>query len=422
MRRSTGWLLLAMLATNGTVYAQSNEEEALRREVEALRQRYEAQQNALMILEQRLRQLEGASSAAADPVQRSGAASQVASNTASSSTGVSGGSNAGYGQSLRADSEPAPSVEALYQEASGFFGGGRFSIEPGLTYSHYDTRQLFLNGFLALDAIFLGNLGVDEINADTFTFDLTSRYNWRQRWQFDLNVPYVYRETTYQSAGAGGASTSYSEATVTGADIGDVSFGVSYKFLDEGPSRPDAVLSLRVKSPTGKHPYGIKMRREVDNDNLNLPRTLPTGNGVWSATAGLAVVKTLDPAVVFANLAYTHNFEKDFSDISPVDGQRVPGTVNLGDYFQFGLGMAFALNERMSLSMSFSELISRSSRIKYEGAGWQTVSGSDANAAYFNIGMTMAVSDRLTVVPNLSMGLTPDAPDFSLSLKFPYYF
>lgn len=417
MRRSVGWVLLLSVAINGQVFAQGAEEEALRQEVELLRQRYEAQQNALMILEQRLRQLEGTSSAAAQPAQRPAVTSQVARNTAPADAG------AGYGQALRNDSEPAPSVEALYQEASGFFGGGRFSIEPGLTYSHYDTRQLFLNGFLALDAIFLGNLGIDEINADTFTFDLTARYNWRQRWQFDVNVPYIYRETTYQSAGAGGSSATFSEATVKGdPDLGDVSFGLSYKFLDEGLSRPDAVFSLRVKAPTGKHPYGIKLQRQADNDNLNIPDTLPTGNGIWSATAGMSVIKTLDPAVIFANLSYTHHFEKDFSDISPQEGARVPGTVNLGDHFQFGLGMAFALNERMSMSMSFSELISRSSRIKYDGGGWQTISGSDANAAYFNIGMTMAVSDKLTAVPNLSIGLTPDAPDFSLSLKFPYYF
>jgi hypothetical protein len=48
--------------------------------------------------------------------------------------------------------------------------------------------------------------------------------------------------------------------------------------------------------------------------------------------------------------------------------------------------------------------------------------GSDANAAYFNIGMTYAVNNDFTIVPNLSIGLTPDAPDFTFSLKFPYYF
>lgn len=414
MRRSAGCVLL--LAVTGNLMAQTSEESALRQEIDLLRQRYEAQQNALMILEQRLRQIEGASSAAAP------AARATSPRVASASQGASK-AGSGYGQSLRDDNDQAPSVEALYQEASGFFGGGSFSVEPGLTYSHYDTRQLFLNGFLALDAIFLGNIGVDEINADTFTFDLTARYNWRQRWQFDVNIPYIYRETTYRSAGAGGASTTFSEQIVEGGPkLGDISFGVAYKFLDERPGRPDAVFSLRVKAPTGDHPYGIKLNQSPDNDNLTVPDSLPTGNGAWSATAGISLVKTLDPAVLFGNLAYTHNFAEDFSDISAQRGIEVPGSVKLGDYFQFGLGMAFALNERMSLSISFSELISRSSRIRYDGGNWQTVDGSDANAAYFNIGMTLAASDRLTVVPNLSMGLTPDAPDFSLSLKFPYYF
>src|SRR5690606_37998453 len=386
MRRVAGGVLL--LAVTGNLMAQGNDEQLLRQELDLLRQRYEAQQNALMILEQRLRQLEGASSAAAP-------ATAAPARVATTSQGQ-GASAAGYGQTLRDNAEPPPSVEALYQEASGFFGGGSFSLEPGFTYSHYDTRQLFLNGFLALDAIFLGNIGVDEINADTFTFDLTARYNWRQRWQFDVNVPYIYRETTYRSAGAGGASSTYSEQMVEGGPkLGDISFGVAYKFMDEQPGRPDAVLSLRVKTPTGDHPYGIKLDQVPGNDNLTVPESLPTGNGVWSATAGVSLVKTLDPAVMFANLAYTHNFDEDFDDISAQRDVEVPGSVKLGDYFQFGLGMAFALNERMSLSLSFSELISRSSRIRYADGGWQTVNGSDANAAYFNIGMTLAASNRL---------------------------
>jgi hypothetical protein len=50
------------------------------------------------------------------------------------------------------------------------------------------------------------------------------------------------------------------------------------------------------------------------------------------------------------------------------------------------------------------------------------VVSSDANAGYFNVGMTIAASDNLTIVPNLAIGITPDAPSFSFSLKFPYYF
>ena len=131
------------------------EEPDLRRQLAELQQRYEAQQNALMILEQRIREVEGRRAEVVAQVNQRGV--QVAEGPRAASAG------SGYGESLKDNSEPAPSVEALYQEASGFFGGGTFSLEPGITYSHYDTRQLFLNGFLALDAIFIGNLGIDEI-------------------------------------------------------------------------------------------------------------------------------------------------------------------------------------------------------------------------------------------------------------------
>lgn len=331
--------------------------------------------------------------------------------------------SSGYGASLKEDAEPARSVETLYDEASGFFGGGTYSIETGLTYSHYDTRQLILNGFLALDSIFLGNINVDQINADNFTLDVTGRYNLHNRLQFDLHVPFLYRDVTYESAGAGNSTAQVSDRSVSvGPELGDVSAGISYKVLDQRLNRPDTILSVRIKGPTGRDPYGIKMVRVDDNDNITVPDDLPTGNGVWSVTPGVSLIKTVDPAVLFGNLSYTYNFEEEFRDISAQQGTQLGGKVRLGNWWQFGMGLAFALNERLSLSMSYSQLISQSSRIRQDGGDWQRVVGSDANAAYFNLGMTFASSDNLAIVPNLSIGLTADAPDFTFSLKFPYYF
>lgn len=402
---------IAALLPSTFLYAASDADvRALQQELLELRQRYDEQQKALMVLEQRVREVE-AQPAVPQP-------QRLARSPSSTSQPASG-----YGESLREDQTPARSVENIYDKASGFFGEGTFSLETGLTYSHYDTRQLGLNGLLLLDAIFLGNINVDQINSDNYTLDMTGRYNLGNRWQFDLNVPVVYRESTYESAGAGGSTQQISSETVTGDPrIGDVSVGVSYKFLDEGAGIPDAVFSLRVKAPTGEDPYGIKLVQSPNNDNLSVPVDLPTGNGVWSITPGISVVKTVDPAVLFGNLSYTYNLEESFDDISPTQNQKVGGKVRLGNWFQYGLGMAFALNERMSLSFSYSQLISQKSKIKPDGGDWQTVSSSDANAAYFNIGMTYALSDKLTMVPNLSIGLTPDSPDFSFSLKFPYYF
>lgn len=400
--------------------------EALKQELLELKQRYEVQQKALAVLEQRVRQVED-QPATPQPKRLAKSPSDMKGNRVANGTGAAaaaGGSGSSYGQSLANDSQPAQSVSNLYDEASGFFGGGKFSFETGLTYSRYDTRQLILNGFLALDSIFLGNINLDRIKADTWTLDLTGRYNFDNRWQFDLNVPVLYRESTYQSGGGnqGSAGVTTEETVTRDPDIGDVSVGVAYKFMDESVNSPDAVLTLRVKAPTGKDPFGIKLRQTDANTNLFVPDTLPTGNGVWSITPGISLVKTYDPAVLFGSLSYTHNLEESFDDISSTVNQKTPGKVRIGDSFQIGAGIAFALNEKMSMSFSVSDLVQRKSKIKEDGGDWQSVTSSDANAGYFNIGMTLAASDSLTIVPNLSIGLTDDAPDFTFSLKFPYYF
>ncbi|MBU6960314.1 hypothetical protein KRR23_21525 [Pseudomonas sp. CVAP len=394
--------------------------EALKQELMELKQRYEAQQNALMVLEQRVKQVEETPATPA-PKRLTRSPAEKTTGAKVAATGAPGTSS--YGQSLKDDSGPAQSVSNLYDEASGFFGGGKFSLETGMTYTHYDTRALVLNGFLALDSIFLGNINIDRIKADSWTLDLTGRYNVAQRWQFDINVPVVYRESTYSSGGAGGAAPVSSDATVKrDPTIGDVNFGIAYKFLDESENLPDAVATLRIKAPTGKNPYGIKLIKDPGNDNLSVPQSLPTGNGVWSITPGISLVKTFDPAVLFGSLSYTYNMQDSFSDISPTVNSTVPGDVKLGDSWQVGAGIAFALNEKMSMSFSFSDQFARKSKVKPSGQDWQSIPDSDYNAANFNIGLTMAATDKLTIVPNLAIGLTQDAPAFSFSLKFPYYF
>ncbi|AUF96502.1 hypothetical protein CXQ80_12030 [Pseudomonas sp. 02C 26] len=415
---------LSSLTPVTLLYAAADPQvEALKQELIELKQRYEAQQNALMVLEQRVRQVEAAPPAAPPPKRLTRSPAESVKGGQSVAAGAPGASGSSYGQSLQDDSEPAQSVSNLYDEASGFFGRGKFSVETGITYTHYDTRALTLNGFLALDSIFLGNINLDRIKADNWTLDLTARYNLDQRWQFDINVPVVYRESTYSSGGAGGAGPVTSDATVTrDPTIGDVNVGVAYKFLDESEDWPDAVFTLRVKAPTGKDPYGIKLVNDPTNDNLSVPESLPTGNGVWAITPGISLVKTFDPAVLFGSLSYTYNMEDSFSDISAQANSKVPGDVKLGNSWQIGAGIAFALNEKMSMSFSVSDQFASKSKIKPDGGDWQSISNSDYNAANFNIGMTLAATDNLTIVPNLSIGLTDDSPDFSFSLKFPYYF
>ncbi|RUP84042.1 hypothetical protein D8M40_12445, partial [Corynebacterium propinquum] len=154
---------LSTLLPASMLYAASDTDvETLNQELLELKQRYEVQQKALAVLEQRVRQVEDQPATPAprrlvkSPADFKKGGTAVAGTGAAAASGGAAGGGSSYGQSLKDDSAPAQSVSNLYNEASGFFGNGKFSVETGITYARYDARQLTLNGFLALDSIFLG--------------------------------------------------------------------------------------------------------------------------------------------------------------------------------------------------------------------------------------------------------------------------
>lgn len=307
------------------------------------------------------------------------------------------------------------SAQAIYQEQHSSFDN-RFSLDTGLTYSYYNQKQLVLNGFLAMDAIFLGNIKVDNVKAQIDTFDLTGRYTINDRTQLDLNVPVLYRSSIFQSGSSD--PTEVREATVTmHPKVGDINAGVYYQLMKETPRNPDIVWNLRVKAPTGTNPYGIPlMNVPGSNGNLSIPSQLPSGNGVWTVSTGLSFIKTVDPAILFANINYFHNPAKHFANINPSD-TATPGEIALGDSIQDGAGLAFALNDRLSLSLSYLQRITRKSQTRADGDNWTDVVGSDANAVSLNVGTTYAFRDHQSLVFNVGAGLTPDAPNIQLNAK-----
>ncbi|EWH02193.1 hypothetical protein Q427_10080 [Halomonas sp. BC04] len=317
------------------------------------------------------------------------------------------------------EAQPSQSVRDVLREEHTLFSD-RLTIEPGITYTYSDRSQLALSGFLVLDAIFLGNISVDSVESHTTTFDLNLRYGLTNRLEAELSLPYVYRSSTYQTIGAGGSTEDYIDANVTEGGLGDISASLYYRLLPETESRPDVVLNFGVRAPTGKHAYGVGTREiEGSEGNLTVPEELPTGNGVWGVSTGVSVLKTLDPAIVFANVGYTHNIEENFSDISSDEGQ-VPGRIDLGDSIRFGFGTAFALNPRFSLSLSYSHQHAFESKITEEGRAQRTLIGSGANSGAVNLGATYAMSDRTSLVTSVGVGLTDDAPDITLTFRMPF--
>ena len=391
-------------AENGEALT-ADEAEQLRFEIKQLQLINKHQAELLRKMEGRLQQLENAQ-----------AQTQPARQPANTQQQQQAAAAQPQQEQVKKSADPSSSVENLLQEEHALFGD-KFTLEVGMNYSHYDRKDLVLEGFLALDAIFLGDIAVDDVKADIFTWDVTGRYNVTDRWQVGMTIPFVYRNTNFQRNVSGGV-----EASVDASGLGDITLLSAYQLFKETADSPDVVWNLSLKVPTGSDPYGTPTTTiSTAGGDLTYPTELPTGSGLYSLTTGLSFVKTTDPAILFANFGYTHNFTGSFDDISATAGNQ-PGEVTLGDSFHYGVGMAFALNEKTSLSMSLSQRISTESETQLDGGTKQKVIGSDGNAATFSIGVTYALSSDVSMSTSLGIGLTPDAPDFALSMRFPFRF
>ena len=332
-----------------------------------------------------------------------------------------GGNPVGADPVDRKTPAPTEAVEDVARQQQGRVGD-KFGLEFGLAYSHFDNARINLNGFLALDAIFLGRISIQQVKADILTADVTARYGLTRRLQVDVNLPYLFRRSNYQSGGAGGAATGLAEKNISGDGIGDVSLGATYRLFSERGSRPDVVLNARVKAPTGRNSFGVALVEVPDTEgNLTVPTSLPTGSGVWASSFGLSALKTIDPLIVFGSLTYFHNFKHHFADLDQAPGLQ-PGVADFGDAYQFGMGAAFALNDKSSLSMSYTQRIVSHARLGFDGDSFRSVVGSQANVALVNLGGTFALSPRSTLISTVGIGLTHDSPNLVFSLRVPYQF
>jgi hypothetical protein len=315
------------------------------------------------------------------------------------------------------------SVDDVKQQQSALFNR-RLTLENSVSYARYDRKQLTLNGFLALDAIFLGNIAIENVESDSLTYNFAARWGVNPRLTLNADVPVIGRKTIYQKGGAGGSAAAIAQQESDGGGLGDITVSANYKLFGEGRRRPEMVMTLGATAPTGREPYGLDWRViERDDDDFirfAVPAQQPTGNGLWQANIGLSAVKTADPAILFGNIGYMYSFKRSFSDIDSNPDTVNPGEVQLGHSIYFGAGVAFAFNERTSLSISFSDKLSARASTRYKDGQWIKIIGSDANAGTLNLGVTYALTSRATFVSMLGVGLTPDAPDFSLSFKVPY--
>jgi hypothetical protein len=311
--------------------------------------------------------------------------------------------------------------KALTRTAPAERGGGllpawRFVVEPSFEYDNFTGQNVTISGFTIFEAILIGRVAVEKIKRNIFIPAMTFRLGLYNS-ELNVRIPYLIRQDKIIAPRSGGATNDLVEKNFTDSDLGDVEAYYYYHLIREGKWRswvPDVIVRLGGHFPTGKDPYSLN--RQFDQDfGTTLATEFPTGTGHWGFSAGTTFIKSVDPAVVFLNVAYFWNFARNVGIVG--DPPQDFGNVDLGNSFEYSIGLVLALQERLSINFAYNQRIT--GRTTRNGA---PLTDSGINAISFKFGGTYVFSPRYTVDLVIGIGLNDDAPRASALIRFPITF
>jgi hypothetical protein len=311
--------------------------------------------------------------------------------------------------------------KALTRTSPAERGGGqlpawRFVVEPSFEYDNFTGQNVTISGFTIFEAILIGRVAVEKIKRNIFIPAMTFRLGLYNS-ELNVRIPYLIRQDKIIAPRAGGATSDLLEKNFTDSGLGDVEAYYYYHLIREGKWRswvPDVILRLGGHFPTGKDPYSLN--RQFDQDfGTTLATEFPTGTGHWGFSMGTTFIKSVDPTVIFLNLAYFWNFARNVGVIG--DPPQNFGNVDLGNSFEYSLGLVLALQERLSINFAYNQRITgRSTR------NGSPLTDSGINAISFKFGGTYVFSPRYTMDVVVGIGLNDDAPRASVLVRFPISF
>lgn len=284
-------------------------------------------------------------------------------------------------------------------------GKESIDVDFAFQYSYNTSRRVDLVG-ITLPGLVIGLIQIEKIRRHILVPSISVRYGVTDSIQLALKVPYIYRFDEYTFSPASENSPEVTKR-VDGSDIGDIEAAISFNMLEEKGSRPQIFAGFRVKSRSGKEPYGLAT--ETATPGKTVYTELPTGTGHWAVEPYVTLIKTADPAVLFGTLGYYYHSKRH---IKTSGGTQ---EVDPSDSFNFSFGLAYALNEKLALSTAFDQKIYN--RMQIDGVKYDDTNPVLANLRF---GISYVFSKRASVNLGLSIGLTEDSPDFQITLNIPF--
>lgn len=319
------------------------------------------------------------------------------------------GQRAPVGQAPREEQRQRPQVAIIPERGGVLTPRGKLVIEPSVEFTHTDVNRFTFSGVEVIDTVLIGVIEAERANRDILTGALGLRLGVTNRFEVEAKFPYVYRqdESTTQTITAGGNQILRG---IEGHGIGDVELGAHYQINDGQEGWPFLVANLRLKTATGKGPF------DVSRDANGVETDLATGSGFWSVEPSVTILFPTDPAVLFANFGYLHNFG---SDIDKTIGNSFVGHVKPGNAARLSFGIGIALNDKTSVSLGYQHDFIGGTKTEVNGV---TTKSPDLNVGQLNVGINYAFTKDVSLNVNVGVGVTNDSPDLRLLVRVPVAF
>jgi uncharacterized coiled-coil protein SlyX len=411
--------------------AQSDELAELRRSLAEQKRMLEQQRQQLKELEQRLERLStqqpGSKPAAtAGKEQPSGEQQRAVTAPEAGKPEKQSAQTKPVGKPPEISKKEVEAIASISDEVRGVLTPrGTLVIDPSLKFAHTSNNRVFLEGFgpLVVPSLFLGLIDIREVDRDLWIASLSARYGITSRFQFELKVPYVWREDRIRSRPLLVNLFGDEVFEVDGDGLGDVEFAFDYQLNKGLNGWPFFIGGLRVSAPTGTDPFDVETvdivvldneGNPVNDDDGNpiiqrFPTELATGSGFWGIQPSLTFLYPTDPAVFFGTLSYNWSIE------DRVDNEI--GEIDPGDTIGLSGGMGFGINERSSFSLGFS--YKHVSKTEQNGS---ELKGSELDIGELSLGYAFRLSRKSNLNLSIGIGATEDAQDFQMTVRLPTNF
>jgi Helix-turn-helix domain len=257
-----------------------------------------------------------------------------------------------------------PADEVFLRAEKVLLAPGEVTLDVGQFYSKADDRRLVQVG---------AGVGLGTVETQAFTTSIQARIGVLKETQLSVGTSYQKQESDVFFG-----STPISESSRS--EFGDVVLGLSRTVLHEGSGIPNVIVALNGHVPTGDTSYALG--------------------------GGLALVKSVDPVVLFGSINYRHTFSRDFADVTRLEPE---------ERLDASLGYALALNDTLTISMALSGLFTAATR-------FDNATLRQTERFSLQLGLTSWLGKGLYIEPTVSIGLSGPGNSLALGVTLPYTF